>query len=60
MVSEFAALLRTYKITTVQGDRYAGEWPRERFDVHGIKYEPAAKPKSDLYRDLLPSLNSRW
>jgi hypothetical protein len=59
VVSEFAALLKTYKITTVQGDRYAGEWPRERFDVHGIKYEPAAKPKSDLYRDLLPSLNSR-
>ena len=25
----------------------------------GIAYEPAAKPKSDLYRDLLPSINSR-
>jgi hypothetical protein len=26
--------------------------------VHGINYEPAEKPKSDIYRDLLPSLNS--
>src|SRR5207302_5607480 len=41
------------------GDRYAGEWPRERFREHGIVYEPAQKPKSDLYRDLLPAINSR-
>ena len=41
------------------GDRYAGEWPRERFREHGITYEPAAKPKSDLYRDMLPVINSR-
>jgi hypothetical protein len=43
----------------VRGDRYAGEWPRERFREHGIAYEPAAKAKSDLYRDLLPVINSR-
>ena len=54
-----AALLKSYGISKVTGDRYAGEWPRERFQVHGIIYEPAAKPKSDLYRDLLPALNSR-
>ena len=58
IVSEFAALLKAYRISTITGDRYAGEWPRERFRVHGIKYEPAAKPKSDLYRDLLPVINS--
>jgi hypothetical protein len=59
VVSEFAALLKSYGVTKVVGDRYAGEWPRERFSEHGIDYEPAAKPKSDLYRDLLPSINSR-
>ena len=47
---------RIFKIT---GDRYAGEWPREQFRKLGIAYEPAAKPKSDLYRDLLPIINSR-
>ena len=41
------------------GDRYGGEFCREVFRQHGIKYEPAAKPKSDLYRDALPLLNSR-
>jgi hypothetical protein len=52
-------LLKTYRITEVQGDRYGGEWARERFREHGIAYELAAKPKSDLYRDLLPAINSR-
>ena len=59
VVLEFAELLKTYRITEMQGDRYAGEWPRERFRQHGIAYELAEKPKTDLYRDLLPAINSR-
>lgn len=58
VVAEFAALLKSYRVTKINGDRYAGEWPRERFKVHGITYEPAPQAKSDLYRDLLPSINS--
>ena len=58
VVQEFAELLKSYRCTRVIGDRYAGEWPRERFRVHGINYDLAEKPKSDLYRDLLPLLNS--
>jgi terminase large subunit-like protein len=59
VVSEFCRLLKSYRVMAVTGDRYAGEWPRERFDAHDIKYEAAAQPKSDLYRDLLPAINSR-
>jgi hypothetical protein len=59
VVEEFAGTLKAYGISSVSGDRYAGEWPREQFRKHGIRYEPAAKPKSDLYRDLLPLLNSK-
>ncbi|WP_188344171.1 hypothetical protein [Phyllobacterium sp. 628] len=58
VVANFAAVLKEYGITRILGDRYAGEWPREVFRSHGIIYEPAARPKSDLYRDLLPLLNS--
>ncbi len=58
VVSDFSALLKTYRISEVYGDRYAGEWPRERFREHGINYEIAPKPRSDLYRDLLPKMNS--
>lgn len=59
VVSEFATLLKSYGITKVLGDRYAGEWVKEPFRAHGITYESAAKPKSDLYRDFLPLVNSR-
>jgi len=59
VVAEFAQLLKSYRVSKVVGDRYAGEWPREQFRSHGIAYEPAPQPKSDIYRDLLPLLNSR-
>ena len=59
VVVEFASLLKNYRISKITGDRYAGEWPREQFRKHGISYEPSEKPKSDLYRDLLPLINSR-
>jgi hypothetical protein len=52
-VAEFSGLLKSYHVSRITGDRYAGEWPRERFREHGVSYEPAQKPKSDLYRDLI-------
>ena len=58
LVVEFAALLCSYRITKVRGDRYAGEWPREQFRKSGITYDPSACPKSDLYGYLLPLVNS--
>jgi hypothetical protein len=42
----------------VRGDKFAGEWPVEAFARYGIRYEQSAAPKSDIYRDLLPLLNS--
>ena len=58
VIDEFAALVRSYGIARVCGDKYAGEFPRELFRKKGIFYVPAAAPKSDLYRDLLSHLNS--
>lgn len=54
---DFVTLLKTYGVRRVQGDRYAGEWPRERFRTHGIEYDLSDRPKSDIYRDFLPLLN---
>ncbi len=59
VVDEFADVLKSYGIHKVHGDRYAGEWPREQFRKRGITYEVCEMPKSDLYRDLLPAINSR-
>ena len=58
VIDDFAALLRMYRVHKVRGDRYAGEFPRELFRKKGISYECSEKAKSDLYRDLLPLLNS--
>jgi hypothetical protein len=58
VVSEFAETLKAYRISTVTGDRYAGEWPRERFRVHGIEYRPADMNRSELYLAFLPLVNS--
>ncbi len=59
VVEEFAGLLKTYGLARVTGDRYAGEWPREAFRRHGITYDLADQPKSQLFQDFLPLLNSR-
>jgi hypothetical protein len=59
VVQEFAAVLKSYKISKVVGDRYAGEWVREPFRKAGIGYELSAQPKSDLYRDMLPLVNGK-
>jgi hypothetical protein len=58
VIDELAPWLAGYRITRVTGDHFAGEFPRELFRKHGIHYEVCKQPKSDLYRDLLPLLNS--
>ena len=56
---DFADTLKTFRITKVGGDHYAGEWPREQFRKFGINYEPSDKTRSELYGALLPLINSR-
>lgn len=50
--------MKSYKVYKITGDRYAGIWPVEMFGKFNVNYEQSAAPKSDLYRDLLPLLNS--
>jgi hypothetical protein len=51
-------VLKSYGVHEVTGDRYAGEWPRERFNQRGITYEPAEKPESAIYQEFLAVINS--
>lgn len=57
VVRDFADTLRLYRLHTVSGDRYSGEWCREKFREHGITYKPADKVKSDIFKELLPLVN---
>lgn len=56
--ADFAALLKTYRVKTVIGDRFGGEFPREAFRRHGVTYEVADRSKRELLRDALALLNS--
>ena len=59
VVEDFCATLAAYGVARVTGDRYAGEWPREQFKKRNVDYVPSERVKSDIYRDMLPILNSR-
>ena len=58
VIDEFVPLLKSYRIFSVTGDRYAGGFPPEAFQRGGIRYEAAKQVKSDAYRTALPMLNS--
>ena len=58
VVAEYAAVLKAYGVTAVQADKYAGAWVVEAFGKHGITCEQSAEPKSELYGNMLPLLNS--
>lgn len=58
VVGEFAETLKAYRLSRVAGDRYSAEWCAEQFRKQGIEYVPADKAKSDIYREMLPMINS--
>ena len=59
VTKQFADTLKSYHLNTVTGDRYGGEWPRERFRKHGIFYRPSEQVKNEIYSNLLPLVNAR-
>jgi hypothetical protein len=58
-VDEFAALLQRYGVRNTNGDRYAAAWVSTAFEKRGVAYRHCELPRSALYLNLLPHLNSR-
>ena len=58
VAAEFSDVIKSYGLSTVAGDRYAEEWPREQFLKYGVPYKTSDKPKSAIYGELLPLINS--
>ena len=58
VIEEYAKVVRSYRCSSVVGDRFAGEFPREIFRRFGVNYDLAPMNKSELYQNLLPLLNS--
>ena len=57
-VAELSAFARSYGLSEIVGDRFGGAWPQEAFQAHGITYRYSDLPRSGLYLELLPILNS--
>jgi hypothetical protein len=55
---EISAALKSYAIGSMHSDKYAGSWVVESLAAQGIRCEQSAEPKSSLYTNLLPLLNS--
>ena len=58
VVRDFAETVRAYGLARIVSDRYAAGFHAELWEKQGIPHAPAEKPKSDLYRELLPAINS--
>lgn len=55
---EVVAVCKAYRLTSVTGDAYAGEWPRDPLKKRGIGYKLSEMSRSELYLTLLPKVNS--
>jgi len=58
VVAECAWLCQQYGIRLVRGDAYAGVWVSDAFKRNGVGYKPSKLPKSGLYAEFLPTLNT--
>ena len=59
VVTEYMELFRSYGVRQTYGDRYASEWVASAFERRGVKYNHVGAPKSSLYLNLLPKINSK-
>jgi hypothetical protein len=58
VVMEMASVLKSYHLSRVRGDKYAGSWPQAEFAKHGIRYEGSEMSKSDLYLEFVSLIMS--
>jgi hypothetical protein len=58
VVEELVKVLRSFRCTSVRGDKYAGEWVVAEFRKNGITYLAADKTRSEIYLDGLPLMMS--
>jgi len=58
IVGEYAELLKSYSVRSVNLDRYGGSVFADEFKRHGIAAEHSPQSRSELYQNALPLLNS--
>ena len=57
-VRKFAAALKSWGLSQVTGDAYAGQTFRRDFEDLGISYSVSTRSKAEIYDDFEPRLNA--
>ena len=55
---EFAEFFKSYGVYKITADHWAGDFPPEQFRKNGVACERSERVKSDIYKEMLPWLNS--
>ena len=58
VIAEASELLARYRVSEVEGDRYAPGFVAEGFRKHDREYRPAERTTSQVYLELLPLVNA--
>jgi hypothetical protein len=58
-VSRCALVLKAFGLVTAQADRYAGQWPAQAFQRHGINLLPCELTRSQIYSETAPLFMGR-
>jgi hypothetical protein len=58
VVAELTDVLKSFGISSVESDKYAGEWVPEAFREFGIEVKNAAMTASELYLNFLPLVSN--
>lgn len=54
----YARIMKQYGISECTGDRYAGDWPRQEYQKHGITMKSSDLNRSEIYQELMPMLQT--
>jgi hypothetical protein len=57
-VAQVSAVLKSYGLTEVHGDRYAAGFTVDSFAANGITYHASERDRSTIYTDALPMFSS--
>ncbi len=58
VVAEFANVLKSFNISSVESDKYAAEWVAEAFRTHEIEVKNSELTASELYLNFLPLISN--
>ncbi len=58
VVSEYSELMKSFGLSSVTADRYAGEWVTSAFRENGITVKPAELSASEIYLNFLPLISN--